>query len=389
MGPKATTIAPGHGAGPLTRLGPNRGGMLTATVRRSMQTDELLARCRTAFEMAARRAPVTDRRLRIGGRPVLLRAVGAVADRLAPPMTHLEDPGGTGPPELVIHAWASDGAEALLGADPGAGPLAAEEARYADLRHERCAMAWPDEGLVEGFVRQPDGPGSPDEAWWWVPEIAKVPLAELAMPFRPIIHWWSESIGLQMVHAACVGTPEQGGVLLGGVSGSGKSTTALWALTSPDLVFLGDDYVLVDPDRSGSPEAYSLYTTAKIHEPDQHRVPHITAEVVGRQQRDKLIAFLQEPFGDRIVEHLPVRAILLPRVGGGGPAIAPIGAAAALRRLGPSTVLQFPGADPGRVLAVLARLVRSTPAFDFALGPDPAATPAAIEGFLASGAGTG
>lgn len=348
-----------------------------------MQTDELIERCRAAFEVAATREPVIDRRLRIGGRPVLLRAVGAVAGRLAPPMAHLEEPEGTEQPALVIHAWASDGAEALLPVDPEAAPVSAPEARYADLGHERCAMAWPDEGLVEGFVRRPSEPGSPDEAWWWVPDVATVPLAELAMPFRPIIHWWSESVGLQMVHAACVGTPEHGGVLLGGVSGSGKSTTALWALTSPGLVFLGDDYVLVDPDPSGPPEAYSLYTTAKIHEPDQPRVPHIAAEVVGRQERDKLIAFLREPYGDRIVEHLPVRAILLPRVTVEGPAIAPVDAATALRRLGPSTVLQFPGADPGRVLAVLARLVRSTPAFDFALGPDPAATPAAIEGFLA------
>jgi hypothetical protein len=241
-------------------------------------------------------------------------------------------------------------------------------------------MAWPDEGLVEGFERGDGG----DAAWWWVPRVERVPLAELAMPFRPIIHWWSESIGLQMVHAAAVGTLEHGGVLLGGASGSGKSTTALWALRSPDLRFLGDDYVLVDPDAAGSPEAYSLYTTAKIHEPDQHRVPHISAEVVGRQPADKLIAFLHGPHGDRIVERLPLRALLLPRVTPEGPSITPVTAATALRRLGPSTVLQFPGADPGRVLATLARLVQRLPAFDFALGPDPAATPAAIEELLAT-----
>jgi hypothetical protein len=56
----------------------------------------------------------------------------------------------------------------------------------------------------------------------------------------------------------------------------------------------------------------------------------------------------------------------------------------ALRRLGPSTVLQFPAAHPQRSLATLARLVRTLPCHDFALGPDPAATPAAIEAFLAA-----
>lgn len=356
-----------------------------------MQTDELLDRCRAGFAAAAARAPVTDRRLRLGGRPVLLRAVGAVADRLAPPLAHLEETGMPGPerPVLTIHAWASDGAERLLSFDRGDAAGAGNEVRYADLTDDRCAMAWPEERLVEGFARGPRGQGTGDEAWWWVPDVDTVPLAELAMPFRPIVHWWSESIGLQMVHAACVGTQEHGAVLLAGVSGSGKSTTALWALRSPTLRFLGDDYVLVDPGAPGSPEAFSLYTTAKIHEPDQSRVPHIRAEVVGRPQADKLIAFLHGPYGDRIVERLALRAILLPRVSPDGPVIAPVDAAAALRRLAPSTVLQFPGADPGRVLSALARLVRRTPGFDFALGPDPAATPAVIEAFLASRAGAG
>ena len=94
-----------------------------------------------------------------------------------------------------------------------------------------------------------------------------------------------------MVHAGAVGTMAGGRCLLGGVSGSGKSTTSLFALTSPDLRFLGDDYVLVDgADR---PEVFSIYSTAKIHEPDQARVPHIHAQVVGRQEEDKLVAFLR------------------------------------------------------------------------------------------------
>jgi hypothetical protein len=282
-------------------------------------------------------------------------------------------------PVLTIHAWASDGAEDLPAFAGGPGGAGDDQVRYADLTDDRCAMAWPDEGLIEGFRRGVGGSG--DQAWWWVPDLARVPLAELAMPFRPIVHWWSESVGLQMVHAACVGTPEHGGVLLGGVSGSGKSTTALWALRSATLGFLGDDYVLVDPEAL---EAFSLYTTAKIHEPDRSRVPHIHAEIVGRQQEDKLIAFLHGPYGDRIIERLPVRAVLLPRVTAEGPAITPTSAALALRRLAPSTVLQFPGADPGRVLAAVARLVRRVPCFDFPLGPDPAAVSTTIEAFLAS-----
>jgi len=289
----------------------------------------------------------------------------------------VEDPGTA--PSLTIHAWAGPGAESLLDLDRRGLPTT-DQLRFAELGDESCLMVWPVEGLVQGF-RRGTGPGGGDEAFWWVPGLDDVPIFELAMPFRPIAHWWSESIGLQMVHAAAVGTPEHGAVLLGGVSGSGKSTTSLWALTSEALSFLGDDYVLVDPE---APEVFSLYTTAKIHEADRGRVPHIRAEVVGRQEEDKLVAFLHEPYGDRIVERLPITALLLPRVGGEGPKFTAVGAGEALRRLAPSTVLQFQGGEPGRALAAIHRLVLAVPAFDLALGEDPAATPTAIEAFLAS-----
>jgi hypothetical protein len=344
-----------------------------------MTTEELLDRCRAGMAEAEAEQGVSERWFRWGGRPILLRAVGGVADALRAPLRHVEvdDPGQ--PPALTIHAWASEGADPLIDLDRTGLPWT-DQLRFADLGNEACTMAWPDEGLVEGY-HVGTAPGGGDEAFWWVPDVATTPLFELAMPFRPIAHWWSETVGLQMVHAAAVGTPEHGGVLLGGVSGSGKSTTALWTLTSDVLRFLGDDYVLVDPD---APEAFSLYSTAKIHEPDQPRVPHIRAEVVGRQQEDKLVAFLDEPFADQLVERLPIVAILLPRVGGGGPAIEPVSAAMALRRLAPSTVLQFRGNDPARSLAAVRRLVEAAPCFDFALGDDPAATPGAIEAFLAS-----
>lgn len=322
---------------------------------------------------------VTERHLRIGGRPVLLRAVGGVAEALRAPLAHLEVAAPVTAPNLTIHAWSAPRTDPLLDLDRSRLP-SADQLRFAELGTESCLMVWPEEGLVQGF-RRGTAPGGGDEAFWWVPGLDRLPLFELAMPFRPIAHWWGESVGLQMVHAAAVGTAEHGAVLLGGVSGSGKSTTSLWALRSAALLFLGDDYVLVDPE---VPEVFSLYTTAKVHEGDQGRVPHIRAEVVGRQEDDKLVAFLHAPYGDRIVERLPVTALLLPRVGGGGPRFTPVGPGEALRRLAPSTVLQFQGSEPGRALAAVRRLVSSVPAFDLALGEDPAATPAAIEAFLAT-----
>ena len=358
-------------------MGAGRQPQPRSVVDQPVTAEELLDRCRAAMARAEAGGEVTVRHLRIGGRAVVLRAVGEVADALRAPLAHLEvEPPGT-TPLLTIHAWAAPGADPLVDLDRRAFPTT-DQLRFAALGDESCLMVWPEEGLVQGF-RRGTAPGGGDEAFWWVPGLDRLPIFELAMPFRPIAHWWSESIGLQMVHAAAVGTEEHGAVLLGGVSGSGKSTTSLWALTSETLRFLGDDYVLVDPD---APEVFSLYTTAKIHEPDQARVPHVQAELVGRPEEDKLVAFLHGPYRDRIVERLPVTALLLPRVGGDGPRFTAVGAGEALRRLAPSTVLQFQGSEPGRALAAVRRLVQSVPAFDLALGDDPAATPAAIEAFL-------
>jgi hypothetical protein len=342
------------------------------------RVDGLLERCGEAMALAEAGAVVTERHLRIGGRPVLVRAVGEVAEALRSPLAHLEVEADGADPAMTIHAWAAPGADPLLDVDRTGLP-AADQLRFAELGADASLMVWPVEGLVQGF-RRGSRPGGGDEAFWWVPGIDHLPLFELAMPFRPIAHWWSESIGLLMVHAAAVGNPEHGAVLLGGVSGSGKSTTSLWALTSEALSFVGDDYVLVDPEAG---EVFSLYSTAKIHEPDQARVPHVRAEVVGRQEEDKLVAFLHDQYADRIVERLPITALVLPRVGGDGPRFTAVGPGEALRRLAPSTVLQFQGSEPTRALAALRRLVQSTPAFDLALGEDPSATPAAIESFLA------
>jgi hypothetical protein len=339
--------------------------------------EDLLGQGRLDFAAQAAGGDITESWLRIGDRPVRIRVVGrGLARRLLAPVGHLATATPAGAAALTISCWSSTGEPGLAPLLPAPGEIPAQ-VRYADLSDDRCLMAWPSERLVEGFEDR-DGAA---EAWWWVPDVEAVPTAELAMPFRPILHWWSEERGLLMVHAAAVGTVDGGAVLLGGVSGSGKSTTALWSLRSPRLRFLGDDYVLVDPTPPAT--VFSLYTTAKIHEPDQGRVPHVRAEVVGRQEADKLVTFLGRRYPDRIVERMPLRAILLPRRTADGPLLTAVDSGEALRRLGPSTVLQFPGPRPQRSLAALGRLTRDLPCFDLALGPDPAATPAVIEGYLA------
>ena len=82
-------------------------------------------------------------------------------------------------------------------------------------------------------------------------------------PLRHILHLALATRGVQFVHAGAVGRPD-GGVIIVGRSGSGKSTSTLSTLGS-DLLYAGDDYVGVslNPD-GGGPYVHSLYGCGKL-----------------------------------------------------------------------------------------------------------------------------
>jgi hypothetical protein len=344
-------------------------------------SDALLEAARDGFTAAAARVAVVARRLRVAGHLVVVEVAGTeLAAQMLPSIEHL-DAGPAAddePPSLRISVWSSS--ESGVAAVPMPDSLE-QQVRYVDLSEQRCVMAWPGDDLLMAYDRPEaeDGPG-PARAWWWVPDHTSAPMSELALPFRPIFHWWGPTHGLQMVHAAAIGRSPEGAVLLGGASGSGKSTTSLWSLSSDTLQFLGDDYVLVE--MGGEPTVWSLYSTAKVHEPDQARVPHVRAQTLGGEATDKLVVFVGAQFPDRLVVSLPLRAVVLPRVSADGPALQPLTPVAALRRLGPSTVVQFPSARPEGTLRSLAQLVQRLPCFDLATGPDPAGAVGQVEDLL-------
>jgi hypothetical protein len=79
--------------------------------------------------------------------------------------------------------------------------------------------------------------------FYWTEDVAAIPDYEHCAPLRKLLAWWMSSRGHQVVHAAAVGR-DDGGVLIAGRGGSGKSTTALACLDS-DLRFAGDDCCLL------------------------------------------------------------------------------------------------------------------------------------------------
>jgi len=119
-----------------------------------------------------------------------------------------------------------------------------------------------------------------------------IPRFDVAEPIRAILSWFMRENGRQLLHAAAVGT-RNGGVLLIGPSGTGKSNTALGCLASA-LSYASDDFCAVST--TGSPIVYSLYSTGKTQERDWSRHPFLAqlAPNLDPERRDKAIYFLNE-----------------------------------------------------------------------------------------------
>jgi hypothetical protein len=82
-----------------------------------------------------------------------------------------------------------------------------------------------------------------------------------------------------------------------------------------------------------------------------------------------------------LVDSLPIRAVLVPRIRGGRALLHRTSAAQALLALAPSTAFQMPF-DEGQVFGSLASVARSLPAFALDVGDEPGELAHAIDEVL-------
>lgn len=208
-------------------------------------------------------------------------------------------------------------------------------------------------------------------------DASALPAWEQAAPFRRILHWWASKQNLQMVHAAAVGTPDSG-LLLVGKGGSGKSTTALACIGSR-LGYAGDDYCLLSP--GPNPQVHSLYGSGKADSGAAARLPrlHPAFESSRLHEQEKAVIFVHDHVPESILRSFPLRGIVVPRIVEGGTCkIEKIPKSDALRAMAPSTLFQIPG-DQAKSLARLASIVRQLPCWSIYLGENPCEAPARLE----------
>jgi hypothetical protein len=308
-------------------------------------------------------AGALDRDYTIGGHVVRLRFAGpGLVSALTPALAHLAIPAGA-QPALTVELWDSESTG--VEPPPPAWPLeafqgsGAIQAFGADDVHITFQLG----SSVLGLTNLRD-----NRAFYWVRAAARLPSYELGAPLRWILHLWLRRRGVISVHAGAVGRPE-GGVLIVGRGGSGKSNTCLAVLDS-DLLYAADDYCLVAAEPA--PTIFSLYATGKTHAADLARLPFLPGRAHGPQpdEGEKHLFFLHAHFAHKLVRAMPARAVIAPRITGRPASHAHLTTpAAGMAALTPSTLSQLPNIQ-AEDFQVLARFFRRVPSYVLELGTD-------------------
>jgi hypothetical protein len=171
-----------------------------------------------------------------------------------------------------------------------------------------------------------------------------------------------------------VGTSD-GGVLLTGRGGSGKSTSTLACLDS-NLKYAGDDLMLVD---TAAKMIYSLYNVAKIEAHQLQRFPYFKPLVYNPQAlpQEKAQVFVHDYFPEKTIKQIPLKAMILPKFSGKESThFESSTPAEALKALAPSTIGLFQ--EKAVYLKRLTHLSRQVPVFKLHTGTDLVQIPATI-----------
>lgn len=320
-----------------------------------------------------------ERFFRIAGYEIRMRFAGPAMTPLARAFAH-RSVAPSSSPDLTVCLWDSDSTDTL------------------PLRPGWPTDSYGAQGLVDGYnterfrtalERTNNTLHALDHerstALCWIPRAADVTYYETISPLRTLLNWWMGRNGRHFAHAAAVGRPG-GGVLIPARGGSGKSTTALLCLDA-GMLYVGDNNVLLEGGPGGV-TAHGVYCSTSLH------AGHLQGPMVGflplvenryALGEQKGYAYLDEPYGDRLVPSLPIRAVLVPRLTGRPETRVVKGSVVeSLHALLPSTVFSFPGAGRSMVEA-LTSMMKELPHHVLELGTELKAVPGVISAFLERG----
>jgi hypothetical protein len=328
-----------------------------------------------------RSALLSESNFRFADRNARMQVVGLrLAEHLSRTFEHLRaGRPALAPPRLRIELW--DEGETRI-------------PRPLELPGDELGRSWAIEGgrltVSPGgrFVRY-ERPGS--LAWLdrstkrivgWYASAEQLSVYERTKPLRIISSFWYSDEDVEIVHAALVARSGRG-VLIGGPSRAGKSTTALACLRA-GFDYLGEDFVGLE-EVDGLFRGYSLYGSVRLEHGHLERCfPDLAGYAVRADlpDQDKSLLLLGSLYPARLERQVTIAAVALPRVlDRAEPRLRPASKAEALRRLAPSSL--FLGLPSGaRGWDRLARLVGSVPSYWLELGADLRPAPGLVEQIL-------
>lgn len=315
-----------------------------------------------AFERAVAVVGVQRKWYAFGDERICIQFAGdSLLSRLTPALSHAETESGS--VSLTLSVWDTHSTGV---APPSAVWTEHDMLPRGEIRGcsgERVQLTWHTRPSVISCFDRADA-----RACFWIDDAQHTPYYESGAPFRSVLHWWAAQRDKHLLHAAAVGTPD-GGVLVAGRGGTGKSNTALACLGR--LPYAADDYCMVDL-ASRVPVVHSLYSTAKINSSDVPLYPHLASAVVNpdRAAGEKALFYLQRCFPDALMPSFPLRAVLVPhRTGRSLTTYSKTSSAAALQALAPSTIFQLPGAGE-ETFRRIAAMCSSVPCYALYLGTE-------------------
>ncbi len=281
--------------------------------------------------------------------------------------------------------------------DPGGGPLDAtlEIETTSDPAGEDPWRDW-----EAGWFRRNDGPlvvvrRGPSSVETFLPgvvprlHVAASPAAQAcgdlrAQPATYAIASWLESPTVQLVHAGAVALDGRG-VLIVGVSGRGKSTTAL-ACAQSGFSFLGDDMCVVEAGSGGGPASvHGIYATAKVNPDSRERLGIRDWQFLGTTPRGKDALAL--PTDIKFERAVPLVAIVGVRADGrSGGTVRRVAAPAAMGVLAATALRMAPeSGTPTLWLRTAASIARQVPAYELGLDWDLERVVAAVRSIVERG----
>jgi hypothetical protein len=306
------------------------------TNRVRIESERLASELAAAAEAAFARAGLIKKYFCLHGFNFVLRFAGQeLADQMSRALEHL----AVSPAEqvaLTIDCWdrASTGVACPMPQWPAAYFAARGEIRGLDGEGMRIAyFAWLK--LLNVYFPQSG------RAYYCLSTARPFPLQQLGSPALTIFSWWFATLGWQLTHAAVIGTTE-GGVLIGGHGGAGKSTLAFSTLGRL-LRYLSDDYCVLIPGTP--PLAAALYNSGKLSETSLDLLPHLRKCAANGHEvgREKAVFFLHEQFPRQQLLHTPLRAIVLSELNEQETSLEPIAPTKVREIIARSTLIQLAG----------------------------------------------